>query len=57
MDNFLGPLLAILVIALPLWLFYVLLELDARLDGWFRWNRSPAAQNRLPNEKDKIGDT
>ncbi|MCE5182124.1 MAG: hypothetical protein LLG15_10020 [Betaproteobacteria bacterium] len=56
MDNILGPLLAFLVIALPLWLVYVLLELDVRLDGWFRW-KQPAARNHLPKEKDKVGDT
>lgn len=56
MDNILGPLLAFLVIALPLWLAYALLKLDARLDGWFHWKQSQAARSHPPRDKEEADD-
>ena len=56
MDSILDPLLALLVIALPLWLAYVLLKLDTRLDGWFRLKQPQAARSPLPREKDEADD-
>ena len=56
MDSILDPLLALLVIALPLWLAYVLLRLEARLDGWFRLKQAQTARSHLPKEKGKAND-
>jgi hypothetical protein len=56
MDSILDPLLALLVIALPLWLAYVLLRLDARLDGWFRLKQAQTARSHLPKGKGKAND-
>lgn len=54
MDSILDPLLALLVIALPLWLAFFLLKLDARLDGWFRLKQPRTAHGYLLKKKNKI---
>jgi len=53
MDSILDPLLALMVIALPLWLAYVLLRLDVRIDGWFHRKQSLSARSHLPREKNE----
>lgn len=56
MDSILDPLLAIMVIALPLWLAYVLLRLDAHLDGWFHRKHALSGRSHLPREKNETDD-
>ena len=50
MDSILDPLLALLVIALPLWLAYVLLKMGARIDGWFRLKQPQVAPKKKADD-------
>lgn len=50
MDSILDPLLALLVIALPLWLAYVLLKLDTRIDGCFRLKQPQVAPKKKADD-------